>query len=309
MFQRLRLMKWRHPILVVAVPYIWMSVFFLLPLLIIFKLSFSKSIIALPPVTDLVTYTQEGVLKIHLNIQNYITLFSQTFYVRAFFSSFKIAGIATLLCLIIGFSIAYAISKLPKHHQHFYLLLVILPFWTSFLIRVYAWIGLLSKEGFVNQMLLSFQWIHEPLYMLNTDFAVIVGLVYCYLPFMILPLYNALEKMDLVYLEAAYDLGCGPMKAFWKITVPLAKNGIIAGCTLVFVPAMGEFVIPELLGGPDNLMMGRVIWMEFFNNRDWPLACALSIVMMALFVIPFVGVQKIQHLAEEREEKRRGGTS
>lgn len=294
---------WRNPILIVLMPYIWMIVFFLFPLIIIFKTSFSSSLIKIPPISDLISYKENGLLQINLNLSNYLTFFTESFYLKAFLNSIKVALISTTFCLVIGFSIAYSISKLPKNHQKYYLLLVVLPFWTSFLIRVYSWMGILSKEGFLNTILLKVGIISMPISILNTDIAVIIGLVYCYLPFMILPLYSSLEKADERYIEAANDLGCHPTKAFWKITIPLSKNGIIAGCMLVFVPSMGEFVIPELLGGADNLMMGRVIWIEFFNNRDWPISAALSIMMVLIFILPFMAMQKIQNKSEDRAKK------
>jgi putrescine transport system permease protein len=202
--------------------------------------------------------------------------------------------VSTILCLLIGYPMAYGIARSKPSWRNLLLLLVMLPFWTSFLLRVYAWIGILKNNGVINNFLMWLGIIDEPIVMLQTNFAVYIGIVYSYLPFMVLPLYTAIEKLDLSLLEAAADLGCRPVKAFFRITVPLTKNGIVAGCMLVFIPAVGEFVIPALLGGPGSLMIGRVLWEEFFNNRDWPIASAVAIAMLLLLVIPIMILQRFQ---------------
>jgi len=210
----------------------------------------------------------------------------------------RIAGISTVLCLLVGFPIAYAMARASEETRQVLVMLVILPFWTAFLIRVYAWIGILRNEGFLNNLLIWLGVIDTPLIIMNTDWAVYIGIVYSYLPFMILPLYASLEKMDFTLLEAAADLGCRPIKAFWAITVPLATPGIVAGCFLVFIPATGEFVIPDLLGGSDTLMIGKTLWNEFFNNRDWPLSSAVAVALLLALVVPIVLFQQHQARAQ-----------
>ena len=278
---------------VISVPYLWMVVFFAIPFLIVLKISFSKLAIAMPPYTPILEFVDEAV-SLKLNLSNYIGLFTDSQYVQAYLSSIKIAGISTLLALLIGYPMAYVIAKLPPSTRNIAMMLVILPSWTSFLIRVYAWIGILKPNGLLNKMLMNLHIISEPLQISNTPIAAYIGIVYCYLPFMVLPLYTNLVKHDNRLLEAAYDLGAKPWKAFFKITLPLSKAGIIAGCMLVMIPAVGEFVIPELLGGPDTLMIGRVLWNEFFNNRDWPTASAVAIVMLLLLMIPILIFNRVQ---------------
>ena len=278
---------------VISVPYLWMVVFFAIPFLIVLKISFSKLAIAMPPYTPILEFVDEAV-SLKLNLSNYIGLFTDSQYVQAYLSSIKIAGISTLLALLIGYPMAYVIAKLPPSTRNIAMMLVILPSWTSFLIRVYAWIGILKPNGLLNKMLMNLHIISEPLQISNTPIAAYIGIVYCYLPFMVLPLYTNLVKHDNRLLEAAYDLGAKPWKAFFKITLPLSKAGIIAGCMLVMIPAVGEFVIPELLGGPDTLMIGRVLWQEFFNNRDWPKASAVAIVMLLLLMIPILIFNRVQ---------------
>jgi putrescine transport system permease protein len=233
-------------------------------------------------------------LEIKLTIANYAFLFEDALYKNAYINSLKIAGISTILCLLLGYPMAYGMARSKPSTRNILLLLVVLPFWTSFLLRVYAWIGLLKNNGVINNILISLGIIDEPIVMMQTDFAVYLGIVYSYLPFMILPLYSTLEKMDLTLLEAAADLGCRPTKAFLKITLPLSLPGIVAGCMLVFIPAVGEYVIPALLGGPDTLMIGRVLWDEFFANRDWPVASAVAIAMLLLLVVPIMIFQYTQ---------------
>jgi len=280
----------------IAVPYAWMLLFFAVPFLIVLQISFAKLAIAMPPYTSILEYA-EGALTLKLNLSNYVGLLTDDQYVQAYLSSLKIAGISTLLCLLIGYPIAYVIAKLPPSSRSIAMMLIILPSWTSFLIRIYAWIGLLKNNGLVNNTLIWLGVITEPLTILYTPVAAYIGIVYAYLPFMVLPLYANLVKLDHRLLEAAYDLGAKPWKAFVAITLPMSKAGIIAGCMLVMIPAVGEFVIPELLGGPSTLMIGKVLWGEFFNNRDWPVASAVAIVMLVILLIPIV----IFHRYEQKE--------
>ena len=283
--------------LVIGLPYVWLLLFFLFPFVIVFKLSFAEIAIAIPPYTPIWSWVDGIYLKIQLSFESYQLLFEDTLYIKAYLNSIKIAAISTVLTLLIGFPMAYGMVRAPEQWRTTLLMLVILPFWTSFLIRVYAWIGILKNEGLLNLLLLKIGIISEPLTMLNTDFAVYIGIVYSYLPFMVLPLYANLEKLDGSLLEAAADLGCRPFKAFWSVTVPLAIPGIVAGCFLVFIPAVGEFVIPDLLGGSDTLMIGKTLWVEFFNNRDWPLASAVAVLLLLILIIPIVLFQKFQERA------------
>jgi putrescine transport system permease protein len=278
---------------VIAVPYFWLLLFFAVPFLIVLKISFAKLAIAQPPYTPILEFVQSEVL-LKLNLTNYTVLFTDSQYLLAYASSLKIAAISTLFTLLIGYPMAYVISRLSPSARNIAMMLVVLPSWTSFLIRVYAWIGILDNNGLLNSLLMKIGLIDTPLQILNTPLAAYIGIVYCYLPFMILPLYSNLLKFDHRLLEAAYDLGAKPWKAFLKITLPMSRSGIIAGCMLVMIPAVGEFVIPELLGGPDTLMIGRVLWGEFFNNRDWPAASAVAIVMLILLLIPILIFNRVQ---------------
>lgn len=294
--------------LVIAVPYLWLILFFLVPFLIVLKISFAEAALAQPPFTSLVDYVNDladggttFVLNLKFNLYNYATILSDDLYVRAYLSSVRIAAVSTVLCLLVGFPIAYGMARASEETRQVLVMLVILPFWTAFLIRVYAWIGILRSEGFLNNLLLWLGVIDTPLTIMNTDWAVYIGIVYSYLPFMILPLYANLEKMDFTLLEAAADLGCRPIKAFWAITVPLAMPGIVAGCFLVFIPATGEFVIPDLLGGSDTLMIGKTLWNEFFNNRDWPLSSAVAVALLLALVVPIVLFQQHQARAQAAE--------
>lgn len=280
--------------LLLLLPVAWISLFFVIPLLIVLKISFAESIFAAPPYTQLLQWVGDAVLTIRLNLNNYALLVQDNLYIFAYFNSLGIAAVATFFCLLLGYPMAYGIARAPSRWQILLLLLVILPFWTSFLIRVYAWIGLLSPLGVFNNVLISIGIIKEPLVLLNTYFSVCIGMVYSYLPFMILPLYASLEKMDLQLLEVASDLGCRPFSTFLRVTLPLSFKGVLAGTMLVFIPAVGEFVIPELLGGPENLMIGRLLWMEFFNNQDWPVASAITIALLGLLVLPLVALQRLQ---------------
>lgn len=280
-------------------PYVWLVVFFLVPFLIVLKISLSQALMAIPPYTPLLEWSEGTVLTIRLAFSNFATLFSDELYAFAYVNSLRLAGIATLFCLLIGYPAAYAIARSPRSVRSWLLLLVALPFWTSFLIRVYAWIGILKTEGLLNSLLLWLGVIDTPLQILETDRAVLIGMVYSYLPFMVLPLFATLEKMDLSLLEAAADLGCRPFRAFLSVTLPLSLPGIIAGSLLVFIPAVGEFVIPDLLGGPDTLMIGKVLWAEFFDNRDWPVASAVAVAMLLLLVVPLMIFQKLQNRETE----------
>jgi putrescine transport system permease protein len=283
--QRLLMPKGRH--LVIGVPFVWLFMFFILPFAIVLKISFAEADVAIPPYTEIYSYVDQQ-FQILLNLGNYLMLASDELYVSAYLGSLKMATISTLLCLLIGYPMAYAIARAPKEMQTVYVLLIMMPTWTAILIRVYAWMGILSNNGLLNGALMGIGLIDEPLIILNTNLAVYIGIVYSYLPFMVLPLYANLVKHDLSLLEAASDLGARSLTSFWKITVPLSKNGIIAGSMLVFIPVVGEFVIPEMLGGPETLMIGKVLWQEFFNNRDWPVASALAVVMLVILMVPIV---------------------
>lgn len=279
---------------VTSVPYLWLVLFFLVPFVIVLKISFSTAVIAMPPYEPLLNWASDKVVAVKLNIGNFLFLVQDDLYWKAYLNSIKVAGISTVFCLLIGYPIAYAIARSSQSARNVLMLMVVLPFWTSFLLRVYAWIGILKNNGLLNNLLIWLGVIDEPLVILQTDLAVYIGIVYSYLPFMILPLYANLEKMDLTLLEAAADLGCKPWQAFYKVTVPLSMPGIIAGCLLVFIPAVGEFVIPSLLGDPGMLMIGRVLWTEFFNNRDWPVASAVAIALLMFLVIPIMYYQRAQ---------------
>jgi len=280
--------------LVTGVPYLWLLLFFLVPFLIVLKISVSEIRLAMPPYEPLFTWIADHVVSLRINFENYAFLFKDSLYWKSFLNSILTAGISTVFCLLIGYPMAYGIARSQPSWRNLLLLLVMLPFWTSFLLRVYAWIGILKNNGVINNVLMSLGIIDEPIVMLQTNFAMYIGIVYSYLPFMVLPLYTAIEKLDQSLLEAAADLGCRPVKAFFRITVPLTRSGIIAGCMLVFIPAVGEFVIPALLGGPDALMIGRVLWEEFFNNRDWPVASAVAIAMLFVLVFPIMLYQRSQ---------------
>jgi len=287
-------MKLRRRAAVIAAPYAWLLLFFLIPFGIVLKIALSKARIGRPPYEPLLQWAGDRMLEVKLTFVNFAFMASDGLYLSAFLNSLKVAAISTALCLLVAYPMAYAIARARTTWRNILLMLVILPFWTSFLLRVYAWIGILKNNGLINNVLISLGLRHEPIVMLQTDFAIYVGIVYSYLPFMILPLYASLEKMDLTLLEAAADLGCRPWKAFVKITLPLSLPGIVAGSMLVFIPAVGEFVIPELLGGKNSLMIGKVLWAEFFNNRDWPLACAVAIALLVVLVAPIVFLQRVE---------------
>ena len=282
--------------LVIGIPYGWFILLVAIPLMIVMKISLSE--MEATSVSKMISWTN-GLPTLKLNFANYQFIFSDALYVKTYISSIKYALITTLICLGIGYPFAYFMARARKHIQPTLLMLIMLPFWTSFLLRIYAWKTLLVSNGVINNVLMSLHVINTPLEMMNNSFSLTIGMVYSYLPFMILPLYANLSKLDLRYLEAAADLGTSPFKAFWLITVPLSKAGIIAGSMLVFIPAVGEFVIPELLGGPDTLMIGRVLWDEFFSNNDWPMAAAVAVVMIALILVPMAILNKAEAKLEE----------
>jgi len=287
----------------ILVPYFWLLLFFLVPFIIVLKISFAQARIGIPPYSPLVEWIDGSVAQIKLNFSTFRNLIEDSLYWKAYLNSIKVAGVSTLLCLLIGYPMAYAIARAQTTWRHVLLMMVILPFWTSFLLRVYAWIGILKNNGLINNFLMWLGVIDEPIVMLQTDFAIYVGIVYSYLPFMILPLYANLVKLDLTLLEAAADLGARPFKTFLTITLPLSKPGILAGSMLVFIPAVGEFVIPELLGPSNSLMIGKVLWQVFFTKRDWPAACAVAIALLLLLLIPIVMLQRAQ-AAEARGAHR-----
>ena len=293
-------------LVLIATPYFWLLALFLVPFLIVLKISLSDTAISIPPYAPTLDLSAgwEGIKAFfsELDMENFIFLTEDSLYWKAYLSSLKIAAISTFLTLLVGYPIAYGMAKSSDSWRPTLMMLVILPFWTSFLIRVYAWIGILSTEGFLNQFL---QWIgltSEPLTILNTNYAVYVGIIYTYLPFMVLPIYSALEKMDGSLIEAAEDLGCSRFSAFWVVTFPLSRPGMIAGCFLVFIPALGEFVIPSRLGGSGTLMIGKVLWEEFFSNRDWPVASAVAVLLLLILIIPIILFQRNEQKQREADQ-------
>jgi putrescine transport system permease protein len=278
---------------VIAPPYAWLLLFFALPFLFIFKISFAESLLAMPPYSEIWSWADDGFEWLG-SMNNYLFLLEDDLYYVAYFNSVRLALISTIVCLLIAYPMAYAIARMDEPYRGMFLLLVILPSWTSFLIRIYAWIGLLKNNGLVNHLLQSIGLIDEPIAMLHSDFAIYLGIVYGYLPFMILPIYTNLVKLDPSLIEAGYDLGARPWKVFVTIILPLSMGGVIAGCFLVFIPAVGEFIIPDLLGGPDTLMIGKVLWQEFFVNRDWPVASAIAVVMLGFLIIPIYFYRRIE---------------
>ncbi|MEO0543599.1 MAG: ABC transporter permease subunit [Pseudomonadota bacterium] len=288
--------------LVIAIPYIWLLCLFLLPFVLVFRISLSVLEFGMPPYMPQFSFQDDWTTLAdkfsQLNFENYKFLFGDPLYRNAYLSSVWIALVSTLLTLAIGYPLAYGMAKAPEGLRPILLMLVILPFWTSFLIRVYAWIGILKPEGLLNQFLLWIGVIDTPLSILNTNVAVYIGIVYSYLPFMVLPIYAALERMDHSLVEAARDLGCSAIEAFWRVTFRLSLPGILAGCLLVFIPAVGEFVIPDLLGGSQTLMIGKVLWTEFFNNGDWTISSALAMILLVILVVPIVLFQNAQAKAQ-----------
>jgi putrescine transport system permease protein len=299
------LSRWGGRRWVIGAPFAFLLVFFLLPFLIVGKISVSE--METVSVKDVMSWA-DGVLQLTLKFSNYAPIVEDSLYIRTYLSSLGFAAATTVLCLFIGYPFAYFMARARSSVQPALLMLVMLPFWTSFLLRVYAWKGLLSEHGLVadiiigsglDRVLAALGFIASPGQLMNTPFSLVLGMVYTYLPFMVLPLYANLAKMDLRLLEAAADLGASPWMAFWKITVPLSKAGIIAGAMLVFIPCIGEYVIPELLGGPETLMIGRVIWDEFFSNNDWPMASSVAVVMILLIIVPLALFNKYQAEAQE----------
>jgi putrescine transport system permease protein len=285
---------------VLTLPWLWVALFFLLPFAFVLKISVAEAQLSIPPYTALFERVDGVIVGLRATWANYQVVFTDSLYVKAYLGSLMIAAIATLLTLLLGYPMAYAIARAPASRRGLLLVLVMLPFWTSFLVRIYAWIGLLRPTGIINGALESLSLIDAPLALLNTPGAVYLGIVYAYLPFMVLPLYARLERLDPALLEAATDLGAKPWRAFLHVTLPLSWPGIAAGCLLVFIPAVGEFVIPELLGGPDTLMIGKVLWNEFFTNRDWPLSAAITVVLLMVLVIPVALLQVAQSRALRR---------
>jgi putrescine transport system permease protein len=284
--------NWKR--LIISIPFLWLFVFFLAPFFIVMKISLAEAIIASPPFTPMIEWVDEGVIHIKIVLDNFAYLWEDDLYVNTYFNSIRIAGISTLFCLLIGYPMAYAIVRSPSSTRHILLMMIILPFWTSFLLRVYAWMGLLADQGTINDLLLMLGIIDEPIRLLYTEFAVFVGIVYTYLPFMILPLYANMEKLDWSLVEAAADLGARPFTTFWTVTLPLTFPGILAGSLLVFIPATGEYVIPDLLGGGNVLMIGRILYNEFNANIDWPVASAVAIALLLVLVLPMMLYQHVQ---------------
>ncbi|WP_414451842.1 ABC transporter permease subunit [Burkholderia sp. 22PA0099] len=287
---------------VIAGPFFWLLLFFAVPFLLVVKISFAELNLGIPPYTELTSFA-DGVLNIKLNLSHYAFLVTDSLYFATYVNSVWVAAVTTFLCLLLGYPMAYYIARSNPASRNLLMMAVMLPFWTSFLIRVYAWIGILKNNGLLNNFLIGIGLIHSPIELYRTNIAVYIGMVYTYLPFLVMPLYAHLVKMDLRLLEAAYDLGAKPWKAFLTVTLPLSRNGIIAGCLLVFIPAVGEYVIPELLGGADTLMIGRVMWNEFFNNADWPMASAVTCAMVLLLLVPMAAFQHFQ--AKELEGRRK----
>jgi putrescine transport system permease protein len=288
------------------VPYCWLLLFFLAPLAIVLLISLSRAIDASPPYEPAIAYAESGAIALRATLDSYRLLIGDDLYVAALLNSLRIALTATFVALLIGYPMAYAIARAPERWRVLLVLLVILPFWTSFLIRVYAWMALLRPTGLVNGALIALGAVSEPVALINNEFSLHLGIVYSYLPFMVLPIYATLTRLDWTLLEAAADLGCRPVRAFFAVTLPLSMPGVVAGCLLVFIPASGEFVIPDLLGGPGTPMIGRVLWNEFFANRDWPAASALAVATLILLVAPIVWWQRVESAgASPRLQDRR----
>ena len=279
---------------IIAVPFYWLLIFFLAPFIIVFKISVAEPLIASPPFSSLFSIAQNGALSVHLVFDNYAYLWEDSLYISTYVNSIRISTISTVLCLLLGYPIAYAIVRSAPTTRFVLLMLIILPFWTSFLLRIYAWMGLLADQGTINNILIYLGLINRPIRLMYSEFAVHIGIVYSYLPFMILPLYANMEKLDHTIHEAAADLGARPFTTFFTVTLPLTTPGIMAGSLLVFIPATGEFVIPDLLGGGNVLMIGRVLYNEFNANHDWPVASAVAIVLLLVLVIPMMLYQHIQ---------------
>jgi len=284
--------------LVLLLPYLWLLLFFLGPFLIVLKISLSQTAIALPPYVPVLDPAAgwSGLMSFfrHLTTEGYRLLGTDPIYLLSYLKSLKVAVVSTAILLLIGYPIAYGIARSPRGIQPLLVMLVVLPFWTSFLIRVYAWINILQRDGLLNDVLMAFGIVQARPEWLASDSAIYIGVVYSYLPFMVLPLYATLEKMDESLLEAAADLGCPRWKSFWLVTLPLSLPGVAAGSLLCFIPIVGEFVIPDLLGGSHSLMIGQTLWLEFFSNRDWPVASAIAVALLALLVLPIVLYERLQ---------------
>jgi putrescine transport system permease protein len=288
----------RGRLLVAGLPFVWLLVFFLAPFAIVLRMSLSERASSRPPYKPAFGW-EDGPAgwweKLRqLSFDNFTGLIDEPLYLDAFVTSIRIAATATVILVLIGYPVAYAMARAPARLRPLLVMLAVLPFWTSFLIRVYAWIGILKPEGLLNTALMSLGLLDEPLQILDSEIAVQIGLVYSYLPFMLLPLYASLERLDGTLIEAAQDLGAPPWKAFWLVTVPLSLPGVLAGCFLVFIPALGEFVVPDLLGGSETLMIGKTLWTEFFNNRDWPLASAVAVVLLVIIVGPVLAYRQLE---------------
>jgi putrescine transport system permease protein len=290
--------------LVVLIPYLWLGAFFLVPFLIVLKISLSQTAIAQPPYVPVFDPAAgwEGLKQLlaALSFENYAFIASDWLYLASYLKSLEVAAGSTALLLLVGFPLAYGMARAPRRWQPALFMLVVLPFWTSFLIRIYAWVNILQRDGLLNQVLLALRIVDEAPAWLSTDTAVYIGIVYSYLPFMVLPIYATLEKMDESLIEAAADLGCPRWKAFWLVTLPLSLPGVVAGALLCFIPIVGEFVIPDLLGSSQTMMIGQTLWTEFFANKDWPVASAVAAVLLCLLVVPTVIYQQVQTRALER---------
>lgn len=278
---------------ILFIPSVWFVLFLLFPFLILLKISFADYTFSMPPFTPVMNWITFDHLQVNLHFSNFLYFFQDQLYIRVYLESIFVAFVSTFFAVVFGYPFALAIHKSSASVKALLILLIVLPFYTSFLLRVYAWVGLLSADGLINKVFILLGIVDAPLRLLYTKFAVIVGIVYCYFPFMVIPLYVSLSKMKAEYLEAAYDLGCKPLKAFFQITLPQTKNGLYAGCILMFIPAIGEFVIPEILGGANTLMIGRIVWNEFFNNRDWPFAAAIAVLMFCFVIVPLRYLQNL----------------
>jgi putrescine transport system permease protein len=285
---------------VISLPYLWLALFFFAPILLVLKVSLADPIVAQPPYSDFWSWTQESGYKLQASLDNFTFLFEDKLYIISYLRSIKIALIATLCCLLLGFPMAYAIARTAQPWRNLLLIMVMLPFWTSSLLQLYAWMVMLSQQGVLNQMLMGLGLIDTPLQILYTNTAVYIGIVYTFLPFMVLPLYATLERLDADVHEAAADLGASPQQVFRDVTIPLALPGIAAGCLLVFIPALGSYIVPAMLGGVDTLMIGRTLYDEFFINRDWPLASAVALVLLMVIIVPIMLFQRL--LQDEVEQ-------
>jgi putrescine transport system permease protein len=286
---------------VAAIPYLWLMAFFLAPFLMVLKISLSQTAMALPPYSPVLDLSAgwQGLRDFvsQLSLETYALIGSDSIYLSSYLKSLQVAAVSTIILLLIGYPLAYGIARSPRRVQPILVMLIVLPFWTSFLIRVYAWINILQREGLWNWVLLKLHVVDAPVAWLASDTAIYIGVVYSYLPFMVLPLYAALEKIDPALLEAAADLGCTRARAVWRVTVPLSRAGIAAGCLLCFIPIVGEFVVPDLLGGSQTLMIGQTLWTEFFSNRDWPVASAIAVLLLVLLVGPILIYERLQQRA------------